>query len=128
MGRECTGAGVGQLVCASRSQPKQSTAACAKYGFKGTLYSGLIFHDLRRTAARSLQRAGFAETVIMKIGGWRTRSVFERCAIVSRNDIADAMRKHQTSEAQLRIGHEISPAEQKAKTSPHRNVSISLLN
>jgi len=34
----------------------------------------------------------------MKIGGWRTRSVFERYAIVSRSDIADAMLKLQQSE------------------------------
>jgi hypothetical protein len=34
----------------------------------------------------------------MKIGGWRTRSVFERYAILSRTDIADAMRKLQQSE------------------------------
>lgn len=53
----------------------------------------LVFHDPRRTAARDLRRAGVAEGVIMKIGGWRTRSVFERYAIVSQTDIADAMRK-----------------------------------
>jgi len=29
----------------------------------------------------------------MKIGGWRTRSVFERYAIVSQADIADALKK-----------------------------------
>jgi hypothetical protein len=52
----------------------------------------------------------------MKIGGWRTRSVFERYAIVSRNDIQEAMRKLQTSEAELAIGHEISHAEQTATT------------
>jgi len=34
-----------------------------------------------------------AEGVIMKIGGWRTRSVFERYAIVSQADIADAIGK-----------------------------------
>jgi hypothetical protein len=29
----------------------------------------------------------------MKIGGWKTRSVFERYAIVSQSDIRDAMTK-----------------------------------
>ena len=51
---------------------------------------GLLFHDLR-SAARNLRRAGVAEGVIMKIGGWKTRSVFERYAIVSQGDIRDAM-------------------------------------
>jgi len=52
---------------------------------------GLPFHDLRRSAARNLRRAGVAEGVIMRIGGWKTRSVFERYAIVSQTDIRDAM-------------------------------------
>src|SRR5262245_497814 len=55
--------------------------------------AGLLFHDLRRTAARNLRRAGIAEDLIMEIGGWRTNSVFKRYAIVSHSDLADAMRK-----------------------------------
>jgi integrase len=61
----------------------------------------LLFHDLRRTAARNLRRAGVADGIIMKIGGWRTRSVFERYAIVSQTDIAEAMRKLEVQ----RTGH-----------------------
>ncbi len=29
----------------------------------------------------------------MQIGGWRTRSVFDRYAIITENDIVDAVRK-----------------------------------
>ncbi len=53
----------------------------------------LLFHDLRRTAARNLRRAGVAEGIIMKIAGWRTRSTFERYAIVSQTDIQEALQK-----------------------------------
>ena len=54
---------------------------------------GLLFHDMRRTAARNFRRAGVAEGVIMRVGGWRTRSVFERYNIISQTDIHDALQK-----------------------------------
>jgi integrase len=81
----------------------------------------LLFHDLRRTAARNLRRAGVPETVIMKIGGWRTRSVFERYAIVSRTDIADAMLKLQRSEKanDKEISHNIGHSNIPAKKTSH---------
>lgn len=83
---------------------------CEKCGTSRTKYSGLIFHDLRRTAARNLRRAGIAETVIMKIGGSRTRSVFERYAIVSRGDIVEAMQKLETNQRESLASHEIGHA------------------
>ena len=41
----------------------------------------------------------------MKIGGWRTRSVFERYAIVSQTDISEAMRKLESQQNGHRFGH-----------------------
>jgi hypothetical protein len=72
----------------------------------------MIFHDLRRTSARNLRRAGIAQGVIMQIGGWKTSSVFERYAIVNRTDIVDAMRTLQQTEKVL---------EQAAATIGHQN-------
>jgi integrase len=50
----------------------------------------LLFHDLRRSAARALRRAGVDEQTIMRLGGWKTRSMFTRYAIVDEKDLADA--------------------------------------
>lgn len=115
----CVRAGVGKVICVSCNQPKISGKRCAECSEKQSKYVGLIFHDLRRTAARNLRRAGIAEGVIMRIGGWKTRSVFERYAIVSRSDMADAMYKLQQNEAGLEqksivtISHENGHAAQR---------------
>jgi len=53
----------------------------------------LLFHDLRRTAARNLRAAGVPEEVIMKIAGWRTSSIFKRYAIVDQKDIRVALQQ-----------------------------------
>jgi integrase len=63
-------------------------ACCKEAGVEG-----LLFHDLRRTAARNLRNSGVAEGVIVKIGGRRTRSVFDRYSIVSAGDCTDALSK-----------------------------------
>jgi len=106
----CVRAGIGRMICCRCSQPV-SGKKCEACDLDDLKYEGLIFHDLRRTAARNLRRAGVAEGVIQKIGGWRTRSVFERYAIVTQTDIADAMNKLQSRQDGHRFGHsDVPPA------------------
>lgn len=100
----CIRAGVGHMICCKCSRPVigKNCDACESDNLK---YQGLIFHDLRRTAARNLRRAGVAEGVIQKIGGWRTRSVFERYAIVTQSDISDAMKMLESHQNGHSFGH-----------------------
>jgi integrase len=50
----------------------------------------LIFHDLRRSAARNMRRAGIPENTIMKIAGWKTPNMFRRYDIQDGRDIRHA--------------------------------------
>ena len=71
--------------------------ACAEAGV-----SELHFHDLRRTAARSMRRGHISERIAMEIGGWKTTSVFHRYAIVDNQDVARAMDMLERSQDQQR--------------------------
>jgi integrase len=53
--------------------------------------TGRLVHDLRRSAARDLRRAGVSEGVIMKLCGWRTRSMFDRYNVIDEQDLARAV-------------------------------------
>ncbi len=62
-------------------------AACTAAGL-----SGVLVHDLRRSAARNALRTRKThERVVMELGGWRTRSVFDRYNITSEEDLANAV-------------------------------------
>ena len=49
---------------------------------KGAGLSGRIPHDFRRTAVRSLERAGVPRSTAMKMVGHKTESIYRRYAIV----------------------------------------------
>jgi integrase len=56
-------------------------------------YIGLTIHDLRRSAARNLIRAGVSRGVAMQITGHKTEAVFERYNITDAKDIREALVK-----------------------------------
>jgi integrase len=77
----------------------------------------LLVHDLRRTAARNMIRAGIPEKQIMLIAGWKTRNMFDRYHIVDERDIHEAGKKlarHLEEKTQLlaKVGTKVGTAEE----------------
>ncbi len=102
----CVRAGVGHWNC----EECNGSLTAGKCKDRGThKYVGLIPHDFRRSAAKTMRRAGIAESVIMKAGGWKTRSMFDRYAIVSSADQRAAMDLLEAQRARDRGANAISP-------------------
>lgn len=102
----CVAAGLGTMACPKCGEPgKPGQMTKCKRCKKQRTYSGKIFHDLRRTAARNLVRAGVSERTCMEILGHKTRSMFDRYNITNEQDIFLAMERlekfHQFSDEKV---------------------------
>jgi integrase len=78
----------------------------------------LMFHDLRRTGARNLVRAGVAPHHAAKITGHKTLSVFNRYDIVDERDIADAVQKLEKHQNERNFAQSLHTAPKTEKTQP----------
>ena len=82
---------ISEYVFHRKAQPigdfeKSWKAACKKANLTGKL-----FHDLRRTAARNMRRAGVPEEIAMQITGHKTTSMFRRYNITNDDDLRQAL-------------------------------------
>lgn len=78
-----------------KQMPRGTFYFNVKKAFCTAGYPSRIFHDLRRTAARNLLRAGNHEKLAMATTGHVTRSVFDRYDIVDEKDAMAAAEKVQ---------------------------------
>ncbi len=53
----------------------------------------MVFHDLRRTAIRNMERAGVPRAVAMTIVGHRTESIYRRYCIVDVRMLREGVEK-----------------------------------
>ncbi len=78
---------------------KSWRSACKRAGCPGRRP-----HDFRRSMARNYVRAGNHESVVMRIGGWKTRSVFDRYNVVAEDDLRRAAERVTFSPNGARMG------------------------
>jgi integrase len=81
---------------------------------------GLLFHDLRRSAVRNMERRGVPRKTARQISGHKTDTVYERYNITNEQDIRDAARKIEEGSihssfivAQNQGSEEIAPKDRK---------------
>ena len=86
-----------------KGQPIASIKTCFRRACRMAGIDNFRFHDLRHTFNTNMRKAGVDQSVIMKLTGHKTPSMFQRYNTV---DLADAKEAYQKLEEMLRQGQE----------------------
>jgi integrase len=78
-----------------KGKPIKSFRKAFQAAAKAATLTGLVPHDMRRSAIRNFRKAGLSESDGMKLSGHRTRSVYDRYDIIDEADSREAMKKAQ---------------------------------
>jgi integrase len=94
----CVRVGLGRFLCRTCGGELDGKLRCAtcQTRCRNPRYSGLIFHDLRRSGVRNLDRAGVPQHVAMKISGHLTDSIYRRYNLTSSRDLREVGRRVNT--------------------------------
>ena len=86
----------------ANGEPVRDLRDAWKQMFEDAGVEPLLLHDMRRSAARNMIRAGIDRDTVRKIGGWKTESVFSRYNIQDNSDLAVAAKKIENRAAAIR--------------------------
>jgi len=74
-------------------EPLGSFRSAWRTAVKNAGLPGLRPHDLSRSCARNLVRAGVSESVVMRLLGWQTAHMFRRYNITDTRDLAEGVER-----------------------------------